>query len=101
MLANLFGGGGHGGAAGGRIDLDGVTLNSPLVVKIDGKTEKDPQKIYQTLKENYDINHDNSISHSEKETLKKDISLAIDNSGERARHLIVDLVREIRKDNEN
>lgn len=101
LLANLFGGGGHGGAAGGRIDLDGVTLNSPLVVKIDGKTEKDPQKIYQTLKENYDINHDSSISHSEKESLRKKISLEIDKNGEKARHIIIDLVREIRKDSDN
>ena len=65
------------------------------------KQKKTLKKIYQALKENYDINHDNSISHSEKESLRKKISLEIDKNGEKARHIIIDLVREIRKDSEN
>lgn len=72
MLASLFGGGGHGSAAGGRITIEDVELTSPLAMKIDGEVEYNPQKIYQAMVENYEIKNNMDLSPLEaKEKLHK------------------------------
>jgi len=96
LLASLFGGGGHGGAAGGRVDLPGVELDSKLAVTIDGKTENDISVIHTELKHNYDVNH-SALSKDEKLALCKKIEVVKDQEGKTCEELIKDVVEEIRK----
>lgn len=62
FLASLFGGGGHGGASGGRIDLPDVDLDTKLAVKVGNHIETDPLEIIKHLKANYESVHDKNIS---------------------------------------
>ena len=100
LLANLFGGGGHGGASGGRVDLPGVTVSTPLVVKIDGEVVDDNAKIYEELTKNYDIMKDTTIPEGDRaaKCKKIEIALAEDNqNGRTTSEIITDVVKEIRK----
>ena len=99
LLASLFGGGGHGGASGARIDLPGVNVDTPLVVKIDGKVEDDAEKIYKTIRKNYDIMHDSNIDVNKRADLCKDVKIdlaGINQPGRNVSQLIQDVTEQIR-----
>lgn len=98
MLASLFNGGGHGGAAGGRIDLDGVTVDSKIAISINGKPEHNPVKIYNALKHNFEIKNDNSISHEEKVNSMNKFAPVLDEDGMEIQELINGVVTQLRKD---
>jgi len=98
ILASLFGGGGHGGASGGRIDLPGIELDSKLSVMVNGKIEKDQAKILAELKNNLKITHDHKIPDSEKINLTSKVEVIMDEQGSTCEDLIVSLTKEIRKD---
>ena len=100
LLANLFGGGGHGGASGGRVDLPGVEINTPLVVKVDGKVVDDTASVYADLTKNYEIMKDNSIPAEKRAGMCKKIEIALAEDGQKGRttsEIITDVVKEIRK----
>ena len=100
LLANLFGGGGHGGASGGRVDLPGVTINTPLVVKVNGKVVDDTAEVYKDLKQNYEIMKDNNIPAEQRAGKCKKIEIALAEDGQKGRttsEIIQDVVKEIRK----
>lgn len=97
VLCSLFGGGGHGGAAGGRVDLPGIELNTKLGVKINGSAEKDFAVILKELKQNLAINHDHQISDEQKKQMMKKVELVADEKGETCEGLIARLAREIRR----
>lgn len=99
MIATLFGGGGHGGAAGGRVDLPGVELDTPLCVKIAGKTETDYSKVLATLKNNYEIQHKHKATKEDKARIV-DIHIEKDPGGVRTTEIIKNLVTEIRANQE-
>lgn len=98
LLASLFGGGGHGGAAGGRVDLPNVELDSKLAVKINGEIVSSPQIIYQELRHNYAIMHDSNIDPEDKKTMTKkiEVTMAEGGSGRTTTELITDIVEQIR-----
>lgn len=99
LLASLFGGGGHGGASGARIDLPNVNIDTPLVVKIDGKVEDDAEKIYKTIRKNYDIMHDSSIDVNKRADLCQSVKIdlaKINQPGRNVSQLIQDITKEIR-----
>lgn len=98
LLASLFGGGGHGGAAGGRVDLPGVQLDTPLVVKIDGKIENNYAKVLEALKRNYDIMHNTKIPALERRAQCQKVDVDKDSSGVPCADLIKNIVTEIRRD---
>lgn len=100
LLANLFGGGGHGGASGGRVDLPGVTIDTPLVVKVDGKVVDDTAQVYADLTKNYEIMKDNKIPAEKRAGMCKKIEIALAEQGQAGRttsEIIKDVVSEIRK----
>ena len=96
QLATLFGGGGHGSAAGGRITLKGVELTSPIAIKIDGEVEYDPAKIYKAVAENYDIKNNQELEHSEVVAQLHKFETVIDEKGKPVNDLINSIVEEIR-----
>lgn len=100
MLASLFNGGGHGGAAGGRIDLDGVTVNSKIAISIDGEPEYNPKKIYNALRENFEIKENNSLSQEEKSELTHKFAPVLDEKGMKVQELINGVVTQIRENNQ-
>lgn len=100
ILANLFGGGGHGGASGGRVDLPGVTIDTPLVIKVNGKVVEDTASVYEDLKNNYNIMKDNNIPAEQRAGKCKKIEIALAEEGQKGRtttEIIKDVVTEIRK----
>lgn len=98
MLATLFNGGGHGGAAGGNITMDHVDLDSKFAVKINGKKVDDDKAIYEQVKKNYDINHDKHLSSEQRKSRAAKIQIVKDDDGRTAQEIIKDMVVEIRKD---
>ncbi len=94
VLASLFGGGGHGGAAGGRVDLPGVTLDTKLAVKLNGKTESDPAKILAALENNYAILKDRDASKTPIE-----VELVKDDQGRTTADLLTAVVGALRAKN--
>lgn len=98
LLASLFGGGGHGGAAGGRIDIDGVKLDSKMAIKLDGKIEQDASVIYNALKENYAIKKNNAIAEKDKAALTHKFEPVLDENGKTVYKLINSIVTCIRAD---
>lgn len=96
MLASLFNGGGHGSAAGGRLDLDGVTINSKIAMKIDGKKEYNPFVIYSALMENQRIKNDKEIPLDKKVTMQHKFEPCLDENGETIQNFINSIVAEIR-----
>lgn len=98
LLASLFGGGGHGGAAGGRIDIDGVKLDSKIGIKLDGKLERNYSVIYKALKENYEIKKNTSIAEKDKAGLTHKFETVLDENGKTVHQLINGIVTRIRAD---
>lgn len=96
LLSSIFGGGGHGGASGGRIDLPGVEIDSKLVVMIDGKPEFDPKKVLNMARHNLDVLHDNNLSPDQKRDQMHDVTVAINGQGKQFPDLIADIVTQIR-----
>ena len=100
ILANLFGGGGHGGASGGRVDLPGVQIDTPLVIKVNGKVVDDTAEVYKDLRNNYNIMKDNKIPAEQRAGKCKKIEIALAEEGQKGRtttEIIKDVVTEIRK----
>lgn len=96
VLAQLFGGGGHGGAAGGRVDLPGVTLESKLSAVIDGKKVTDNAEILKALLHNDDITN-SRMSEEEKTAQRVSIELVLDDAGKTTQTWLEDITTEIRK----
>ncbi|MDD3150318.1 MAG: DHHA1 domain-containing protein [Candidatus Gastranaerophilales bacterium] len=101
LLGNLFNGGGHNSAAGGRIKIPNVDFNTKLVVKLNGKIEENPEEILKVLKRNFQLNK-SSLPNEEKEILLTRVSVETsnNNSGRNVHQLINDVVQEIRKEQE-
>jgi len=99
LLANLFGGGGHGGASGGRVDLPGVTLTTPLGVEIDGKKATSPKQILEQLKKNHEIMNSDK-SDEDKKAMCKKVKVVLDPTGKPCNDLIKDMVVEMRKEDQ-
>ncbi len=96
LLANLFGGGGHGAAAGARVDLPGVELDTPLGVKINGQIQRDPAQILKVLRHNMAVNH-SRISDAQKKQQTTPVEIVLDPQGKSCASLLETLVAEIRK----
>ncbi|EKE04610.1 MAG: hypothetical protein ACD_20C00041G0001 [uncultured bacterium] len=97
LLANLFHGGGHGGASGGRVDLPGVTLDSKLAVKINDKIENDPAVILEQLKKNHEIMNNSRLTDDQKQAKTSKFEMIIDEQkGKVCSDLIADIVKVIR-----
>ena len=99
IIANLFGGGGHGGASGGRVDIPGVEIDTKLAVKINDQVQDDMKVVYDTLIKNNNIMKDNRLSNDEKKAMCEKISLskAEDGTGRTTNELIKGVTSEIRK----
>jgi hypothetical protein len=95
-LASLFNGGGHGGAAGGAISGDDVTLNTKFIVKANGKEISSNKELYKLLKDNYEVMHDNKISAAEKQAKRVKFELVQNESGRNSAKIIEDLVKQCR-----
>ena len=100
LLANLFGGGGHGGASGARVDLSGVTPTTPLSVEINGKKATGAKEIFNQLSENYKIMNNDSLSEEAKQEKLKKVKVVLDKNGKTCADLIKDVVVEIRKEDD-
>lgn len=100
LLATLFNGGGHGGAAGGHIKGEHVTLDSTFSVKVDGKKVKDKEALLSALQKNYKVMHDKNFSQENSAQFCSKIELVDDNKGENPVDIIEGLVKEIRLDQE-
>ena len=98
LLANLFNGGGHGGASGGRVDLPGVTLTTPLGVEIDGKKAENPSAVLAQLQENHEIMNNNDIPEDQRASKCKKVKVVLDDQGKCCADLLQDLTVAIRKD---
>lgn len=96
LLASLFNGGGHGGAAGGHIKGKDVTLNSAFTVKANGKVINDNKILYKMLMKNYDLMHDKKLTAADREAKKIHFELVPDEKGRTSAKIIEDLVRECR-----
>ena len=101
MLASLFNGGGHGSAAGARIDLEGVTLQSPLAIKVDGNTVYDEVELYNALKENYEALSNKEFSDDEKASLMHKFETVIDENGRPVQELLYGVVTQMRLDSKS
>lgn len=91
ILATLFGGGGHAAASGASLSLPDLNTESKLIVKIEGKTETDMNKIYKTIKKNYENNYLNATDTNAK------IDIEISDEGIKIENLIANLTAEIRQ----
>lgn len=98
LLANLFSGGGHGGASGGRVDLPGVTLKTPLGVEIDGKREADAAAVLKQLAKNHEIMNDLTKTDEQKAKECKKVKVVLDNQGKPCADLIKDIVVAMRNE---
>ena len=98
VLASLFSGGGHGAAAGGRVDLPEVTLDTRLGVKINGTPERDPATILQTLRKNIAVMKNESIPQQDKTKNLTPVSVVTDaTNGKTSAEWLEALTTEIRK----
>ena len=96
QLATLFGGGGHGSAAGARITLDGVEMTSPIAIKVDGEVQYNPSEIYKAVTENYAIKNNLELSPEEVAEKLHKFETIIDEKGKPVTDLINGIVEEIR-----
>ena len=117
QLASAFDGGGHGSAAGARITLEGLEMNSPLAIKVitdvnaDNFDKKDaenyepkyetsivydPAIIYKAVIENEAIKDNLGLSQKELEVRLHKFEPVIDAKGKPIVELINGLVEEIR-----
>ncbi len=93
VLATLFGGGGHASASGASLSLPGLTADSKIIVKINGKVENDMSKIYETVKKNYDNDYLNLTETN------ADIKIETSEDGLPIEELLCNLTQEIRQNN--
>lgn len=91
ILATLFGGGGHAAASGATLSLPGLTPESKIVVKINGRVENDINTIYRVAKQNYN----NEYLNNEDDNAKIDIEIS--ENGLKIEDLLTELTREIRQ----
>lgn len=96
LLATLFGGGGHGGAAGGNIKGESLTLSTPFAVKINGKKISNINEIYENLKKAFEINHDSTLSVEERKQLCPKFEMVKDSDGNPPLTIIEKIVEKIR-----
>ncbi len=92
LIASLFGGGGHGGAAGAAITGEDLSLDTPFSVMINGKIETDIETIYQKLSKNYDVMHDIKIDINERKSMCSDIKVVKDENGKKSTDIIKDIM---------
>ena len=97
LLASLFNGGGHGSAAGARIDLDGINIESKISVEINGKVERNPEMIYKALMKNYAIKNSSTLTDSEKIESSYKFNIISDEQGENIPEIIDNITKYIRK----
>jgi len=98
LLGELFGGGGHGAAAGGRISAQKLDFDTKLFVKIDGKIVNDFSKILSALENNFKVNT-SSMPENEKLRKLKKVEVIVSPAqkyGHTATELIEAVVNEIR-----
>ena len=96
LICSLFGGGGHGSASGGRVDLPGVNLDTKLGVKINGELVDDSSVIYERLKQNYVISHNSHLSEDDKIARCHKIELIEEANGKTCADLITAMTCQIR-----
>ena len=96
LLASLFGGGGHGGAAGGNITMDKVDLDTKFAVQINGEKVTNNRIIYDELDKNYEMVHDKDVPPEKRETQCSKIKLVKDEEGKTSTDIIKDMVTQIR-----
>lgn len=96
LLASLFNGGGHGGAAGGSIVGKDVTLNTKFSVMADGKPVKSNKELYDMLMKNYELMHDKKYSVADRQARKIKFELVKDENGKNSAAIIEDLVKQCR-----
>lgn len=97
LLASLFNGGGHGAAAGARVDLPGVELNTPLGVTVNGVATKDTRLILQTMRRNLEVLHNNTLTDAQKKAQLTPLKVVEDPTGKPCADLMTDIVAEMRK----
>lgn len=96
-IASLFGGGGHGAAAGGRVDLPGVTLKTPLGIQLNGQLTQDLSAVLQALQHNLKVLHNPRLSDAEKQRQSIPVGVVADPSGKPCAALIADVVATLRQ----
>lgn len=99
IIASLFGGGGHGAAAGGRLAGENISFDSKLLVLLDGKVETDAQKILKALNDNFKVDH-SKVPEEQKTQLTRQVKVIQspnEQEGKSVHELIKSLVAEIRK----
>lgn len=97
IIAELFNGGGHSSAAGARLQLEDIGLNTKLAVKIDGEIEKNPQTIYEKLIHNCEIKQSTNPDSILKQKPLYNFEIIKDSNGKNVYDLIADVVTEIRE----
>ena len=97
MIAGMFGGGGHASAAGARIELPNINVKSKIALMIDGKLQTNPYKIYNALKDNYDIKHDKDIAEEDKAQQMHTIEVVETPEGKSIQGLITNVVKVMRE----
>lgn len=103
ILASLFGGGGHGPAAGGRVAGENIGFDSKLLVLVDGKVEENSEEVLKALNKNFELGN-SAMSEEERNKYIKEVKVikSPDSSeGRTSSELIEDIVREIRKNQES
>ncbi|MDD3013046.1 MAG: DHH family phosphoesterase [Candidatus Gastranaerophilales bacterium] len=98
LLGELFGGGGHGAAAGGRISAQKLDFDTKLLVKIDGKIVNDPSQILSALENNFAVNT-SSMQEKKKLQMLKNVEVIVSPAqkyGRTSAELVEDVVKEIR-----
>lgn len=98
VLATVFGGGGHAGAAGANISMKDLAFDSKLVVKVNGKVVNDAKTIYEAANNNVNVSNDNSIKFKDKSKMMKKIEIEMSNNstGRTCSELIRDVLAEMR-----
>lgn len=91
ILATLFNGGGHPPASGATLSLPGLTPESKIIVKINGRVENDINTIYRVVKQNYNNEYFNNIDDNAK------IDIEISEDGLKIEDLLIELTKEIRQ----
>jgi nanoRNase/pAp phosphatase (c-di-AMP/oligoRNAs hydrolase) len=98
LLATLFNGGGHGAAAGARIDLPGVSINTPLTILLNDKPAPNPATVLATLRHNLALIHDRTLSETERQAQLTSIRTIADPDGKPCADILADVIREIRQE---
>ena len=95
LLASLFGGGGHGGAAGAKVDLPGVTAKTLLGIKINGTDVSEPKAILKAMTENFKTQQA-ALNKGVPAVNPNRIEIVLDSQGKSVAGWMTDIVKEIR-----